>query len=306
MLTRTIDFYREETKETLVSTCGLFGVNRQVYYRRKRAIQKRQDTASKVVEMVMEVRQQMPRIGTRKLYYLLQDQLMDLGVGRDRLFAILKANHMLIRPKRSFRRTTDSYHRFRKHKNLIESTTPARPEQIWASDITYLGNRGNHRYLALITDTYSKKIVGYDLSESLGTAGAIRALKMGLRQRSYKEKKLIHHSDRGFQYCCDDYQKVLARKKVRCSMTESYDPYANAVAERVNGILKQEFQLEEHDVKLPTMKELVRNSIEIYNRKRPHYSCHMKTPEQMHGQAKIKIRSYKKTNRIRANLDTVS
>jgi len=306
MLTRTIDFYREETKETLVSTCGLFGVNRQVYYRRKRAIQKRQDTASKVVEMVMEVRQQMPRIGTRKLYYLLQDQLMDLGVGRDRLFAILKANHMLIRPKRSFRRTTDSYHRFRKHKNLIESTTPARPEQIWASDITYLGNRGNHRYLALITDTYSKKIVGYDLSESLGTAGAIRALKMGLRQRSYKEKKLIHHSDRGFQYCCDDYQKVLARKKVKCSMTESYDPYANAVAERVNGILKQEFLLEDYNVKLPVMKELVRNSIEIYNKKRPHYSCDMKTPEQMHKQAQINIRSYKTTNRTRANLDTVS
>ena len=306
MLTRTIDFYREETKETLVSTCGLFGVNRQVYYRRKRAIQKRQDTASKVVEMVMEVRQQMPRIGTRKLYYLLQDQLMDLGVGRDRLFAILKANHMLIRPKRSFRRTTDSYHRFRKHKNLIESTIPARPEQIWASDITYLGNRGNHRYLALITDTYSKKIVGYDLSESLGTAGAIRALKMGLRQRSYKEKKLIHHSDRGFQYCCDDYQKVLARKKVKCSMTESYDPYANAVAERVNGILKQEFLLEDYNVKLPVMKELVRNSIEIYNKKRPHYSCDMKTPEQMHKQAQIKIRSYKTTNCTRANLDTVS
>ena len=306
MLIRTIDFYREETKETLVSTCGLFGVNRQVYYRRKRAIQKRQDTASKVVEMVMEVRQQMPRIGTRKLYYLLQDQLMDLGVGRDRLFAILKANHMLIRPKRSFRRTTDSYHRFRKHKNLIESTTPARPEQIWASDITYLGNRGNHRYLALITDTYSKKIVGYDLSASLGTAGAIRALKMGLRQRSYKEKKLIHHSDRGFQYCCDDYQKVLARKKVKCSMTESYDPYANAVAERVNGILKQEFLLEDYNVKLPVMKELVRNSIEIYNKKRPHYSCDMKTPEQMHKQAQIKIRSYKTTNRTRANLDTVS
>ena len=306
MLTRTIDFYREETKETLVSTCGLFGVNRQVYYRRKRAIQKRQDTASKVVEMVMEVRQQMPRIGTRKLYYLLQDQLMDLGVGRDRLFAILKANHMLIRPKRSFRRTTDSYHRFRKHKNLIESTIPARPEQIWASDITYLGNRGNHRYLALITDTYSKKIVGYDLSESLGTAGAIRALKMGLRQRSYKEKKLIHHSDRGFQYCCDDYQKALARKKVKCSMTESYDPYANAVAERVNGILKQEFLLENYNVKLPVMKELVRNSIEIYNKKRPHYSCDMKTPEQMHKQAQINIRSYKTTNRTRANLDTVS
>ncbi len=306
MLTRTIDHYREETKETLVSTCGLFGVNRQVYYRRKRAIQRRQETASEVVNMVLEVRQQMPRIGTRKLYYLLQDRLNDIGVGRDRLFAILKANHMLIKPKRSFRITTDSYHRFRKHKNLIESITPARPEQIWASDITYIGNRSNHRYLALVTDTYSKKIVGYDLSASLGADGAIRALKMGLRQRSYKEKKLIHHSDRGFQYCCDNYQKVLARKKVRCSMTESYDPYANAVAERVNGILKQEFLLEDYNVKLPIMKELVRNSIEIYNKKRPHYSCAMKTPEQMHKQDQIRIKSYKTTNHTRANLDTVS
>ncbi len=306
MLTRTIDLYREETKETLVSTCRLFGVNRQVYYRRKRATQKKQDTASRVVEMVMEVRQQMPRIGTRKLYYLLQDQLKDLGVGRDKLFVILKANHMLIKPKRSYRTTTDSHHWYHKHKNLIESVTPVRPEQIWASDITYLGNRSNHRYLALVTDTYSKKIVGYDLSASLGADGAIRALKMGLRQRSYKEKKLIHHSDRGFQYCCDDYQKVLDRKKVRCSMTESYDPYANAVAERVNGILKQEFLLEDYNVKLLVMKDLVKNSIEIYNRKRPHYSCHMKTPEQMHKQDQIRIKNYKSTNRTRANLDTVS
>jgi transposase InsO family protein len=256
--------------------------------------------------MVMEVRQQMPRIGTRKLHYLLKDQLNEIGIGRDKLFTILKANHMLMKPKRSYRKTTDSNHWYRKHKNLIEDITPVMPEQIWASDITYLGNRSNHRYLALVTDTYSKKIVGYDLSASLGADGAIRALKMGLRQRSYKEKKLIHHSDRGFQYCCENYQKVLARKKVRCSMTETYDPYANAVAERVNGILKQEFLLEDYNVKLPIMKELVRNSIEIYNKKRPHYSCAMKTPEQMHKQDQIRIKSYKTTNRTRANLDTVS
>lgn len=256
--------------------------------------------------MVLEVRQQMPRIGTRKLYYLLQDKLNYIGVGRDKLFDILKANHMLIKPKRSYRITTDTHHRFRKHKNLIESITPLRPEQIWASDITYIGKNGNHRYLALVTDTYSKKIVGYDLSASLGADGAIRALKMGLNQRSYKEKKMIHHSDRGLQYCCDDYQKVLAKRKVKCSMTESYDPYANAVAERVNGILKQEFQLEDYNVKLPVMRDLVRNSIDIYNKKRPHYSCNMKTPEQMHKQDQIKIRSYKKTNRTKINLDTVN
>ena len=294
MLTRTIDHYREETKETLVSACRLFGVNRQVYYRQKRAIMKKQDMASRVVDMVMGVRQQMPRIGTRKLYYILQDQLQDLGVGRDKLFAILSSNHMLIKPKRSYRKTTNSNHWYRKHKNLIESLIPERPEQIWASDITYLGNNSNYRYLALVTDTYSKKIVGYDLSTSLSADGALRALKMGLRQRSYKELKLIHHSDRGFQYCCDEYQKVLAGKKVKCSMTESYDPYANAVAERVNGILKHEFLLENYNIKLPVMKELVKESIETYNTKRPHYSCAMKTPEQMHRQDKIKIRNYKK------------
>ena len=116
----------------------------------------------------------------------MQDQLRDLGVGRDKLFAFLNANHMLIKPKRSYRITTDSHHRFRKHKNLIEHITPIRPEQIWASDITYIGYRDKHRYLALVTDTFSKKIVGYDLSASLSADGAIRALKLGLKQRSYK------------------------------------------------------------------------------------------------------------------------
>ena len=150
MFTRTIDRYREKTKETLVSTCGLFGVNRQVYYRRKKASERKQEIADRVVQMVMEVRQQMPRLGTRKLYYLLESQLNDIRVGRDKLFAILKANHMLIKSKRSYRVTTNSHHRFHKHKNLIESLAPVRPEQIWASDITYIGNRGNHRYLALV------------------------------------------------------------------------------------------------------------------------------------------------------------
>lgn len=306
MLTRTIDHYREETKETLVSACRLFGVNRQVYYRRKRSAQKSRETAEIVVSLVMEVRQQMPRIGTRKLYYLLEDRLKELGIGRDKLFAILRANHMLIKPARSYQKTTDTHHRFRKHKNLIDELIPTRPEQVWASDVTYLGKNGNHQYLALVTDTYSKKIVGYDVSESLSADGPIRALKMGLSRRSYKDKELIHHSDRGYQYCCDEYQRILQNKKVKCSMTESYDPYANAVAERVNGILKQEFLLDRYTVRLSVMKALVKDSIHLYNQRRPHYSCHMKTPEEMHRQKQIKIKTYKKTNRIRKTLDAVS
>ena len=306
MLTRTIDHYRKETKETLVSTCRLFGVNRQVYYRKKKAMQKKLETAEQVVSLVHDVRMQMPRIGTRKLYYLLEDRLKELRVGRDKLFAILSTNHMLVKPARSYRVTTDTHHRFRKHKNLIAQLTPTRPEQIWASDITYLGKNGSHQYLSLVTDLYSKKIVGYDVSASLSADSAIRALKMGLRQRAYKSKELIHHSDRGHQYCCDEYQEILKTREVKCSMTESYDPYANAVAERVNGILKQEFLLDNYVSKLPVMKEMVKNSIDIYNQFRPHYSCYMKTPEQMHKQAQIRIRTYKKTNRIRGNLDAVS
>jgi transposase InsO family protein len=245
----------------------------------------------------------MPRIGTRKLYYLLQEQLKELGVGRDRLFSILKANYLCIYPKKSYRVTTNSHHRFRKHKNLIEDLPIVRPEQLWVSDITYIGNRNNHTYLCLVTDAYSKKIVGYDLSDSLNADGAVRALKMALKQKGIKES-LIHHSDRGLQYCCDDYQKVLKKHKIRCSMTESYDPYANAVAERVNGILKDEFMLEQYQVDLQTMKKLIKDSIEIYNSIRPHYSGFMLTPEQMHKQSEIKIRTYKKESRCKNNVAT--
>ena len=144
MLTRTIDHYREEQKETIVSVCKLFGVNRQVYCRRNRSMSKRQETAAKVVGMVLGIRKQMPRIGTRKLYYLLEEPLRELSVGRDRLFSILKANHLSIKPKRSYRTTTNSQHRFHKHKNLVENMPLTRPEQLWVSDITYVGNRNKH------------------------------------------------------------------------------------------------------------------------------------------------------------------
>ncbi len=305
MFTRTVDRSREEAKETIVSACDMFGVSRQVYYRSKASVKQSQGKASQVVDLVRQVRQQMPRLGTRKLYYLLEDRLKTLGVGRDRLFSILKANHLLIKPVRSYRKTTDSHHRFHKHKNLVAELVPTKPEQVWVADITYIGNRDNQQYLALVTDAYSKKIVGHDVSASLGADGAIRALKQGLKTRSYKANTLIHHSDRGLQYCCDEYQKILTREKVKCSMTESYDPYANAVAERVNGILKQEFMLEDYRVKLPVMKQLVKNSIETYNTQRPHWSCQMLTPEQMHKQQTVKIKSYKKTDRIKASFDSV-
>ena len=276
-----------------MGTCRLLGLNRQVYYRAKKSKVKRQQIAFSTVALVKDIRQQMPRIGTRKLYYLLQEPLKRLGVGRDRLFAILRANHMLVKPKKTYHITTDSHHRFRKHKNLIENKEIVRPEQVWVSDITYIGTRKDPIYLALVTDAYSKKIVGYNVSNSLQTEGSLLALKMAIKKRRYKKSKLIHHSDRGLQYCSNEYQELMKSSKINCSMTETYDPYANAVAERVNGIIKHEFINGNYNADILIMKSLITNSIKIYNEKRPHYSCFMKTPNEMHKQKNIKIRTYK-------------
>ena len=286
------------------STCGLLGVTRQVYYRSKRTKKEKQGKAEQVVNMVLDIRRTMPRIGFRKLYYLLYDSLRELKVGRDKFLSILQANHLLIKPKRNYRITTDSHHGFRKHKNLIENMPIEHPEQIWVSDITYIGGRDKNCYLALVTDAYSKKIMGYDVSNSLATEGSLRALNMAIKQRQYKNL-LIHHSDRGLQYCSNEYQKQLKKKKITPSMTERYDPYANAIAERVNGILKQEFLLEDYQVNIQTMKLIVKDAVRIYNTKRPHWSCYMRTPEQVHLQKQIKIRTYKKADSCKASLAAV-
>lgn len=272
----------------------MLGISRQKYYRSQWRIDKNQHVANIVVTKVSNVRMHQPRIGTRKLYYILRPHLEELCVGRDRLFDILRANHMLIKPIRSYHKTTNSHHRFRKHKNIIADLDITRPEQVWVSDITYIGQRNNHMYLSLITDAYSKKIVGYDLSSSLSTDGSLRALKMASSNRMYPTMPLIHHSDRGIQYCSDIYQKTLAKNKIQTSMTETYDPYANAIAERVNGILKHEFLLEQYYLPLEEMKKVIKDVIRIYNEQRPHFSCGYLTPNQMHKQCEVNIKSYKK------------
>ena len=276
----------------------MFGKSRQVYYRRKKREETLQLEASIVVNLVQEVRGKLPRVGTRKLHYMLNIPLKKINIGRDSLFRIMKANHMDIKPKRSYHVTTQSHHRFRKHKNLVEKMNVNRPEQVWVSDITYIGSRGSHLYLALVTDAYSKKIMGYDLSKSLCLEGSVRALKMAVKQRKYNQDPLIHHSDRGLQYCSDEYQDVLYRNNITPSMTEKYDPYANAVAERVNGILKDEFMIEEYKLAEREMSILIKDSIEKYNRIRPHYSCYMLTPEEMHLQNQVVIRTYKKSTSL--------
>ena len=283
----------------------MVGISRQRYYRSFWITESKRAKADQVIQLVNSLRVMMPRLGTRKLYHMLEPSLQSLHVGRDKLFRILKANDMLIKPKRNYRITTDSHHRFRKHKNLIEDMLLEHPELVWVSDITYIGGRDRNCYLSLVTDAYSKKIMGYDVSNSLAAQGALSALNMAIKQRMYKES-LIHHSDRGLQYCSNDYQKILKKKNIKPSMTESYDPYANAIAERVNGILKQEFLLEDYHVNIQTMKLLVEDAITIYNTKRPHWSCYMKTPEQMHKQNRVKIRTYKNKYSCKDSPTTIS
>ena len=285
--------------------CHLFGIDRQVYYRKISSTSNKQSKAGKVVAMVACIRKTMPRIGTRKLYYLLFDRLQLLKIGRDKFFDILRANHLLVQPKRSYHITTNSHHRFRKHRNLIVDIAINRPEQVWVSDITYIGKREKPCYLSLITDAYSKKIMGYYVADNLNTESSLLALKMAFKNRMFKELSLLHHSDRGLQYCADDYQNTLTRNNIKCSMTQNSDPYENAVAERINGILKQEFLIDTYHQDLSTMKTIIKETVHIYNSQRPHYSNHMLTPEQMHNQNKVQMRTYKTKNSSKAILAAV-
>ena len=285
--------------------CTLFGMDRQVYYRRiKRRIIK-QDKAQLVVKMVLEIRTQMPRIGAKKLYYLLGNNLKTLKIGRDKFIDILRANHLLISAKRSYHITTNSHHRFRKHKNQLLDLQINKPEQVWVSDITYIGKREKPCYLSLITDAYSKKIVGYNVSDNLNTESSLVALRLAVKQRKNKEMPLIHHSDRGLQYCSNDYQKILNKNDIQPSMTQNSDPYENAVAERINGILKQEFFIDKYNKDLPIMKQIIKETVNIYNENRPHLSNHMLTPNQMHEQNKILMKTYKTKNSTKNVFDAV-
>ena len=285
--------------------CTLFGIDRQVYYRKIKCRIIKQDKAQLVLKMVLEIRTQMPRIGSKKLYYLLNKDLQTLKIGRDKFIDILRANHLLILPKRSYHITTNSPHRFRKYKNQLLDLQINKPEQVWVSDITYIGKREKPCYLSLITDAYSKKIMGYNVSNNLNTESSLVALRLAIKQRKNKEMPLIHHSDRGLQYCANEYQKILTKNEIQPSMTQNSDPYENAVAERINGILKQEFYIDKYNKDLPIMKQIIKETIAIYNEKRPHLSNHMLTPNQMHQQNTLIMKTYKTKNSIKNVFDAV-
>lgn len=245
--------------------------------------------------MVMRIRSRMPRLGTRKLHFLLRDELRErnIKIGRDVLFNFLRAEQLLIKPKRSYVKTTNSKHWMKKHPNLIMDLDICGPEQVWVSDITYIKTQQGHHYLSLITDAYSKKIMGYELLDNLSTNGPLNALKMALRNRKYSTS-LIHHSDRGLQYCSQGYIKLLKEHGVKISMTQNGDPYENAIAERINGILKYEFLLIDGFKDHLQALQAIKSAIGIYNEERPHLSCQLLTPAVAHLQNSLKRKEWNK------------
>jgi len=274
----------------------LLGYSRQAYYQHKKQIEKESLQYGILIDEVLEIRKTQKRLGCRKLIYKLEPFMAQhqIVIGRDAFFDLLSERNLLVR-KRKRRKpiTTFSDHWMRKYPNLIEGFYPTAPNQLWVSDITYIVVGNGFAYLSLITDAYSRKIVGFYLSKDLSADGCIRALEMALDNNSILGR-LIHHSDRGSQYCCSDYVKILNDNFIKISMTQNGDPRENAIAERVNGILKDELLDKSH----LNYREAVRNvsiAISIYNHQRPHGSIDYLTPIEAHfrsGKLKRRWKNY--------------
>ena len=277
---------RKDRSCPIGTICNAFSLKRDAHYKFQKRFATKKQIEKQVVGLVNKSRRTLPREGTRKLLESLRDDFIGLGIkmGRDRLFSILREHDLLVKRKKFSCRTTNSYHRFHKYGNMIKDLKITRPNQVWVSDITYIRTVNGFCYLALITDLYSRKIVGYDLSDSLELNGCVRALNKAIHKVK-GTKGLIHHSDRGIQYCSNVYTQILKRKNIEISMTEENHCYENAVAERVNGILKDEFYLDQTFTSLALAKRATKNAIDLYNSKRLHLSLDFKTPDYVHKNA---------------------
>ena len=249
-----------------------------------------------VIHEVKKIRKRHKRMGGRKVHEKITQDLKKSGIkcGRDKFFDILRAENMLVKYKKRYVTTTQSKHLFYKYPNLIHNLDITRAEQVFVCDITYIRTKNGFLYLFLITDAYSKQIMGWVLSDNMKTINAIRALKMAIRNRKYPDRKLIHHSDRGFQYCNPSYIEVLEKNKIEISMTTKYDPYENAVAERVNGILKSEYEIGEGFLGHKDAKREIKFAIWLYNTDRPHMSCLGMVPVKAHLKENFKLKKWSK------------
>lgn len=269
----------------LARLCGWFGITRQAYYQESWKEIEVSTESEVLLKEVLNIRKNHKRIGARKLYEMLTPVMMQhqIKMGRDKLFDLLAANHLLIRRRRRNIRTTFSNHWLRKYPNLIRGFVPTAPNQLWVSDITYWKTKWFTVYITFITDAYSHRIVGYNLAETLEAVECAKALKKALSALGAESLlQLTHHSDRGLQYCSKEYIGLLNKYDIKISMTESGDPLENAVAERVNGILKEEY-LDTQELK--SVKEAFRYlpiAIGLYNSERPHMSISNLTPDKIH------------------------
>ena len=250
------------------------------------------------MELTKIVRREQYRVGTGKLYddikpFLVQE---NIKMGRDKVHNCLKKNNLIIKPKKKYKTTTDSKHMFRRYKNRIKDLDINRPEQVFVNDITYIKIRNKYAYLFLVTDAYSKKIMGWSINYTMKVKDATKAILMAHRNRRFKNE-VFHHSDRGIQYCTPSYINYIEKKGMIPSMTEELHVYENAVAERVNGILKGEFDIDIGFASLKEARAVINHSIYIYNNKRRHYSLHKLTPNFVHFNPGIKIKTYKSSKK---------
>lgn len=271
---------------SFTTLCGLFGKSRQAYYKHLHYLEDSLATDEIILGAVRRIRKkaQTHGWGARKLKTLVNNELAPQGihVGRDRLFALLRENNMLVRKRKRKFFTTQSHHWLHKYDNLIEGKELTGSNQLWVADITYIKGQEGVYYLYLITDAYSQKIVGWHISEDLKAKSAVTALKSALKTNEGRLDNLIHHSDRGVQYCSEEYVKILDRSEVRISMTKPGSPQENAIAERLNGILKEEWLYDASFENLKAGRKKLKQIASLYNGYRPHNSLGNKTPREVH------------------------
>lgn len=244
------------------------------------------------------------KTGGIKLYADLKPLFIQQGIkiGRDKFYDVLRRQRLLVPKAKNHHITTNSHHRYFKYPNLVKDKVPTRPEQLWVSDITYIKTNQGHQYLALVTDAYSKKIMGYKLDKHMKASLCTDALKMAIKNRQYPDKQIIHHSDRGFQYCSNEYVSFAKNNNIQLSMTEQYDPYENAVAERINKTLKYEYGLKQSIASFNIAQKMVKQAVYTYNNYRRHFSLNLNTPDFVHLNPTIPYKSYRKNKKAITNL----
>jgi len=259
------------------------GVTRQAFYKGIKQSEREAVQRELIIELVQQIRGSNKKMGGKKLYHLLETDIhrIDASMGRDKFFDLLRQWGLLVKRYRRYAVTTQSFHRFRVYENKLQDFAAVHPHQAWVCDITYVRIKKGFVYLFLITDAYSRKIVGWNLSNSLGLEGALQSLGMAIRQCPCPDG-LIHHSDRGFQYCSHEYVNRLKAKGIEISMAEAGNCYQNAMAERVNGILKEEYGLDETFADEKEVRQAVSEGIKAYNEQRPHWSLNLQIPTKVH------------------------